>query len=97
MRQLSILVGPGQGTRVFQIAQQYDARNLYMSSVQGTEGTLERVNIVIQNQNVGNLLDHLEKEIPKAEVSLKPNATLSLKLPSRTTIWLSINTPSSSM
>lgn len=81
MRQLSILVSQQLGHRAFEIAQQYDARQLSKSSVEGREGPLEQVNVIVPNQSVGSLLDELENALPEAEVSLQPSATLSLRLP----------------
>ena len=81
MRQLTILVGEGEGQRVLALAKEHGARNLSKVLAEGVEGPAEQVTAVLPNRNIGNLLDSLEREISQAEVVLRPSATLSLQLP----------------
>ncbi len=81
MRQLTIQVPQGHGTKVLQLAEHYDGQSLSLSEMTGVEGTVDHVFGLIPNRKVGELLDALERDIPQAEVSLLPSAILLLRLP----------------
>lgn len=81
MRQLTIQVDRGCGQKVLALAYELGAANVSLAAAVGRSGPVEVAIVSLQNRQVGELLSALESELPRAEVSLLPSASLSISLP----------------
>ncbi len=80
MRQVIVKAPEGKGSKVLEIGQKHNGRNMAGAPAYDQDGNWELVFIFIDNHAVGPLVDELE-EIDQAQITLIPHGTIPMSPP----------------